>query len=522
MKFIKVILFSFFLSISSLAQWTVVPSFPSGPIYDIIQTNDTIYISRSGNGIYKSIDGMITWQQINNGLNTNEAKVVYQILVYNGTLYAATVDGIYKSSNSGGDWVKKSNGITIGPGSIYEVTVSIFEYNGNLFTGAWNGIYRSIDNAENWILSNISGSGIQAKNFTNHNGILFAARENINDPSGYKSLNNGISWEALPSNPLFSVITFFSEPLNLWAGTTHGIYLSTDNGLNWVNRSNGLLPDPYNSSIIRVNGMLVTSLKFGGSGISKSSDEGLNWEDFAQGLPFLSSIEKLIVYNNKIIAATSSGLWQRDVSQVIPVELVSFTALYQFNLVHLNWTTATEINNQGFEIQRLNDSKIEKLKEWIKIGFVNGNGTSTEPKAYSFVDEKLSAGKYQYRLKQIDFNGSFEYSNIIEVDISLPEKFSLEQNYPNPFNPSTKIKFTIPSVTLSGVEGSFVTLKVFDVLGNEIATLVNEEKPAGSYEVEFSTTGGPESSIKHPASGIYFYQLKAGDYLETKKMILMK
>jgi hypothetical protein len=153
---------------------------------------------------------------------------------------------------------------------------------------------------------------------------------------------------------------------------------------------------------------------------------------------------------------------------------------------------------------------------------VNGNGTSTEPKAYSFVDEKLSAGKYQYRLKQIDFNGSFEYSNIIEVDISLPEKFSLEQNYPNPFNPSTKIKFTIPSVTLSGVEGSFVTLKVFDVLGNEIATLVNEEKPAGSYEVEFSTTGGPESSIKHPASGIYFYQLKAGDYLETKKMILMK
>jgi hypothetical protein len=211
-------------------------------------------------------------------------------------------------------------------------------------------------------------------------------------------------------------------------------------------------------------------------------------------------------------------LARRGMQYLVPVELTSFEASVFNNDVTLNWTTTTEMNNQGFEIQRLKDSKIEKLKEWIKIGFVNGNGTSTEPKAYSFVDEKLSAGKYQYRLKQIDFDGSFEYSNIIEIDISLPEKFSLEQNYPNPFNPSTKIKFTIPYVTLSGVEGSFVTLKVFDVLGNEITTLVDEEKSAGSYEAEFKSTAGSNQL----ASGIYFYQLKAGDYLETKKMIMVK
>ena len=117
----------------------------------------------------------------------------------------------------------------------------------------------------------------------------------------------------------------------------------------------------------------------------------------------------------------------------------------------------------------------------------------------------------RYRLKQIDFDGTFEYSSTIEVEVNSPTKFSLEQNYPNPFNPSTKISWQSPVI-------SWQTLKVYDILGNEIATLVNEEKSAGQYEVEFN----PESSIKNPASGIYFYQLKAGDFVETKKMILMK
>ncbi len=137
-------------------------------------------------------------------------------------------------------------------------------------------------------------------------------------------------------------------------------------------------------------------------------------------------------------------------------------------------------------------------------------GTTTEPQSYSFVDENLSMGKYQYRLKQIDFNGSFEYSDIVEVDIA-PAVFALTQNYPNPFNPSTSIQYAISS-------RQFVTLKVYDILGKEVITLVNEEKAAGQYEVEFN----PESSIKNPASGIYYYQLRAGNYVETKKMILMK
>jgi len=203
------------------------------------------------------------------------------------------------------------------------------------------------------------------------------------------------------------------------------------------------------------------------------------------------------------------GYYHFKVSNIVPVELLSFAASSIENTVTLNWSTVTETNNSGFEIQRLKDSKIEKLKVWEKIGFIRGNGTTTEPKSYSFVDKDITAGKYQYRLKQIDFNGSFEYSNVISVELDLPTKFTLEQNYPNPFNPSTIISYQLP-------KAGNVTLKVFDFLGREVAVLVDEEKAAGSYNVEFGVKSLELSS------GIYFYQLKVGDYLETKKMLLIK
>ena len=208
---------------------------------------------------------------------------------------------------------------------------------------------------------------------------------------------------------------------------------------------------------------------------------------------------------------TGPDLCFNIIGDIIPVEFTSFEASVSNNDIILNWTTATETNNQGFEIQRLKDSKIEKLKEWVKISFENGNGTTTEPQTYSFIDRNMSSGKYQYRLKQIDFNGSFEYSNTLEADISLPREFSLDQNYPNPYNPSTVISYQLPIA-------SQTTLKVYDVLGNEISTLVDEEKPAGKYDVEFQSTVGS----RQLASGIFYYQIKAGDFIQTKKMILMK
>jgi Secretion system C-terminal sorting domain len=195
----------------------------------------------------------------------------------------------------------------------------------------------------------------------------------------------------------------------------------------------------------------------------------------------------------------------------VPVELSNLIVVANLNNVQISWETLTEVNNSGFEIERASSSTTPGQDRWEKIGFVPGFGTTTENHSYSYNDNHLQGGRYYYRLKQINQNGSFVYSDIINIDITTPEEFALEQNYPNPFNPSTKIRFQISDF-------GFVSLKVYDILGNEVATLVNEEKHPGTYEVEFS----PESSTQHPASGIYFYKLEAGNFTDTKKMILMK
>ena len=197
---------------------------------------------------------------------------------------------------------------------------------------------------------------------------------------------------------------------------------------------------------------------------------------------------------------------------IIPIELVSFNAMIMDKNVILDWITETEMNNLGFEIQRRAGNgrfsiENQKSEHWEVIGFVEGKGTTTEKSYYSFTDDFVQAGNYSYRLKQIDFDGSVEYSDVINVEINFPIEFSLEQNYPNPFNPSTNIKFRIS-------DGGLVSLKVYDILGNEITTLISKELASGEYKLPFNA-----SSL---SSGTYLYQLKAGDFIQTKKITLLK
>lgn len=203
------------------------------------------------------------------------------------------------------------------------------------------------------------------------------------------------------------------------------------------------------------------------------------------------------------IGASLTTFWLTMSYMAVPVELTSFVGSVQGDGVVLNWTTATELNNQGFEIERSTVSE-----DWAKIGYVPGFGTTTEPRSYSFVDNNVSGGTYYYRLKQLDFNGEFEYSDEIEVLVDLtPTNFELFQNYPNPFNPTTRIKYQLD-------KNSFVTLKVYDILGNEVATLVNEDKPAGIYEINFSAEDLP--------SGTYLARLTGAGSTKTIKMTLVK
>ncbi len=195
------------------------------------------------------------------------------------------------------------------------------------------------------------------------------------------------------------------------------------------------------------------------------------------------------------------------ISTAVPVELTTFSSFINSNSVTLSWITVTEINNHGFNVERISILKDNVTSKWESIGFVQGNGTTTEQNYYSYSDIGLKPGNYMYRLKIIDINGSFEYSSTINSEVEPPAVFSLSQNYPNPFNPATAIQYQLP-------EKEFVTLKIFDAIGVEVATLVNQEKEAGIYKVSFDA-----SSL---TTGAYFYTLQAGSFMKTNKMLLMK
>ena len=201
-------------------------------------------------------------------------------------------------------------------------------------------------------------------------------------------------------------------------------------------------------------------------------------------------------------ATTVNVTCNGEVGAPVPVELTSFSASSIGKNIKLSWNTATEVNNYGFEIER---SVVKS--EWNKIGFVNGNGNSNSPKNYSFVDDKVSSGKYSYRLKQIDNDGQFEYSKTIEIDVNGVKKFELAQNYPNPFNPTTTIQFQLPQT-------GWVKLTLYNILGQEIKTLVNEVKEAGTHTVNFDA-----SELN---SGVYIYRIESGSYTRTQKMTLIK
>ena len=186
---------------------------------------------------------------------------------------------------------------------------------------------------------------------------------------------------------------------------------------------------------------------------------------------------------------------------ILPVELTSFTAASSSEGVLLTWKTATEVNNSGFQVERSSDNK-----SFIKIGFVKGNGTSAKENSYSYLD-KNTTGKAFYRLNQIDFDGTSMYSKIIEINFIQPLVYNLEQNYPNPFNPSTIISYNIP-------KDGFISLKVYNILGEEVAKLYEGFQKAGSFHINFNAS--------KLASGIYLYKLQSGNFTETKKMLLLK
>jgi len=203
------------------------------------------------------------------------------------------------------------------------------------------------------------------------------------------------------------------------------------------------------------------------------------------------------------------GSWPSKNDAPLPVELTSFTASNNQNAINLKWQTKTEVDNYGFEIERaVADLKSSvRNPKFEKIGFVSGYGNSNSPKEYSFVDKNPSGGgRFVYRLKQVDTDGKYQYSDEVSVDF-VPQKFQLFQNYPNPFNPSTTIKFAVP-------KAGNITLAVYSLLGEKIKDLYTGFKEPGIYNFEFDG--------KELGSGTYIYRLQAEDFVQVRKMLLIK
>ena len=551
--FLFLVLVPFIHSQDGIDIWTTTTT-TIGRVYGMVidQSNqNTMYACGLDQGVYKTTNGGANWTQINNGIQliTVQALAISKnnpqyLLAGTGT---GTGAGVYRTTDGGANWTQVNTGITetigvqallIHPDNPNIAWVCIFDG----VADAVNGLYKTTDGGANWFpITNGIGA---IKNFlslamsptdpnTIYAGSSFQVATSTGPSAIYKSTDGGANWvlssTGLPTattdiNPVRTVQVSSANPnvviATLFMNTVNGgFYLSTDAGANWTKKQNGLPVDigsNMRSSAIRPlfdNQFFVGLDGADSTGVWATTNGGNNWFDFNGGTMLNTYVIRALVFNSTgnhtLFAGRASatanlgGVYEYTFS-FVPVELVSFSAEVFGGNVNLTWMTATELNNYGFQIERRNFESTE----WVNVGFVNGNGSTTETQFYSFSDNSVSVGKYFYRLKQLDFSGTYEYSSEIEATIlEVLNDFNLKQNYPNPFNPSTRISFSIP-------QNSFVTLKVFDVLGNEIETLVNRDLEAGSYELEFIG--------KNLTSGVYFYNITAGDFSKTMKMILSK
>ena len=496
------------LNSSVYSQWFSQSSGTSAFLRDVFFIDINTGWATGYNGtVLKTTNGGSNWISSANGITSDDLTSIHFVNNSVGWISGQNLN-VFKSTNGGLVWLPQVIPSTFNSDltSLFFVdvntgwTVANYEYSPNLYDGY---IYRSTNGGTTWDLSEfVMDERIYCLYFLNNN-VGWALGTTL-----LKTTNGGNTWEYRMTNsddpitPEYYSVFFINENVGWLTGeNTSGfgqIHKSTNGGASWII----VHQDSFNvfKSVYFVNEN--TGWCTGESGtILYTTDGGTNWSNqVTNSNELLNSV--FFSTNSTGWVVGSNGTILKTVNAGTPVELISFTAEIINNTVLLNWSTATEINNSGFEVERKTENS-----NWGKINFVPGYGTTAEPHQYIFTDKNISPGNYLYRLKQVDFDGTSEYSKVIEVKFNLLHKFDLSDNYPNPFNPSTSIQYAIGS-------RQFVQLKVYDVLGNEIITLVNEYKPAGTYEVEFDGIDLP--------SGFYFYTVRAGDFSKTKKMILMK
>ncbi|HEY6907649.1 MAG TPA: T9SS type A sorting domain-containing protein, partial [Ignavibacteriaceae bacterium] len=402
---------------------------------------------------------------------------------------------VWKTTNGGDSWYQTNSPNTYG-----EIN-KIFFINNRIgwYVAIGGVIYKTTDYGENWFQQLYrSGAGFSSISFVDS----LYGWASLGGWKPYKTTDGGLNWIEQTNLEFYNTydVYFVNQDTGWIVDIFEGLNKTTNGGTNWSVVTDVI--GPYNFNLFPDPSHWIIN----GSHIYITTDDGDSWNDITNDVP--TGFNRFQAPTDFVgYSVGSAGLILKyDDTTYIPVELTLFSANVSGRDVLLKWTTATENNNRGFEVQRSGISS--QRSEWKDIGFVEGNGTTTLTNSYSFIDQNVNKGMHFYRLKQIDFDGSYKYSKEIEIRLDIPNKFTLEQNYPNPFNPETNISFTIPEVTN-------VSIKLYDITGREIKVLVNEKKQPGYYTIKLR---GDKLS-----SGVYFYRLTTSSgFYAIKKLMLLK
>lgn len=519
MRYLLTVLFLFsILSASMVAQpayqWTLKQSGSSlgGPI-DYNENDPNIVYYGSNSTIYKSTDMGETFSITGTSVpGASEIKSIILDDANPGTFLAAIEsspnDKIYKTTDDGNTWT-----LTLNEGQMSYFGIPMTQdpsHLNDIYTMTGTNFKKSTDFGDTWttIASNFgpASAPCDIEVFADTSIILIGD----NGTGIFRSTDYGVSWAQtyFTSGEIPTISVDFTNPGIAWATKWSGgggLLKSTDYGETWVSQSGFSGTNMWGVSVQPTDGnVIITGCYSCGTGTWRSKNGGQTWYT----IPISSSnYQVAIIDSMNQFAAQGNGFYKLESDYFVPVELESFTAQLVANEIILNWSTASELNNQGFEIEQSFDNE-----SFMQIGFVPGFGTTTEIKSYSFTISDANAGLNYYRLKQIDFDGTETIYNSVEIDGPVPTTFALNQNHPNPFNPSTTISFTLP------VEAN-VTIKLFNMLGQEITQIAKEDFAAGNHNINFTATD--------LTSGAYIYTLEAvgvngSSFNSTKKMLLLK
>jgi hypothetical protein len=448
-------------------EWGTTDLTPTSPFANTLYCSWTRFAANTSILLIRSTDEGVTW---------NTPVTVSDVSGVQGSFPATSSDGDLYVAWRGGGQIRfdksTDGGLTFGTDKVISSTPNAWfphmavDLSGGPFHNYIYVVWNDTRNGDDDVFLGISSDG--------GDSWLSAMRIN-NDPIG-----NGKDqyWPSIAISELGEIVILFYDSRNTSSNDIIEAYIarSTDGGTTFTNELLSTQPSTTNIP----NG----DVRFG---------DYINI-DFVGG-------NIVPVWTDERAGGFDMDIYTGLVPPIVPVELINFTHRIVNGKVILDWVTATELNNLGFEIQRSTDNNI-----FVTVGFVEGNGNSTSNKYYNFIDKNI-IGKVFYRLKQVDYDGSYNYSQIIEVDGVTVTTIQLEQNYPNPFNPTTTIKYQLGN-------DSFVNLKVFNALGEEVAELVNKFQKAGNHQLTFDAENLP--------SGMYVYKLTSGNYVESKKMLMLK